>query len=71
MTTPNKSTDRKKDKKPKRVILGVGHPWFHTTFGPTCKAVGLTSIRNGIPKSLRFGKHGNWNKVRLVMEVLK
>ena len=60
-----------KVKKVKRVVMGVGHPWFLTTYGPTCKAVGLTAVRNGVSKNLRFGKHGNWNKVRLVMEILK
>ena len=70
-------------KEPKRIVLGVGYPWYSTT--PT-KGNGFTKLqmtKTPVPQSilLRQGKEelvefdpqgtGNYNKVRLVLEVLE
>lgn len=67
----------------KRIILGIGYPWYSTT---QTKGHGYTKLqltKTPVPQSilLRQGKEelvefdpqgtGNWNKVRLVMEVLE
>ena len=72
-----------KRKKPKRIVLGVGHPWYSTT---ETKGYGYTKLqltKTPVPQSilLRRGQEelvefdpqdtGNWNKVRLVLEVLE
>ena len=66
----------KPKKKPRRVVLGVGHPWFYIgkegamglTVGPVNPSILLRvfSWRQIEPSGL-----GNWNKIRLVAEVLK
>lgn len=70
-------------KKVKRIVLGTGHPWYSRTEtkGPGFTILQLT--QTPVPHSilLRQGKEelvnfdiqetGNWNKVRLVMEVLE
>lgn len=70
-------------KKPKRIILGVGHPWYSRT---ETKGNGYTKLqmtKTPVPQSilLRQGTEelvefdpqgtGNWNKCRLVLEVLE
>jgi hypothetical protein len=59
--------------KPRRVVLGVGHPWFSGSENVQYAKVGLTvgaqAVWRWIP--LRFKNLGNWNKIRLVAEVLK
>jgi hypothetical protein len=66
----------KPKKKSRRYVLGIGHPWFFV------KISGLSGQRCGMfltrahqvftdcpvidPKGL-----GNWNKIRLIAEVLK
>lgn len=63
---------RKPKRKPRRVVLGVGHPWFlePTQIGRTHLC--LSSKPGGYADiGLKFGDLGNWNKVRLVLEVLK
>lgn len=69
-------------KKPKRVVLGVGYPWF---FGPVAKNGGYGAMRlltKEVPTSLLLrGKQemvgidpkgtGAWAKIRLVAEVLE
>ena len=61
-----------KAKKPRRVVLGVGHPWFHLspTYGRTHVSL---SARQGEMSDvlLSFGDLGNHNRIRLVAEVLK
>jgi hypothetical protein len=65
----------KPKKKPRRVVLGVGHPWFY--FDPDY--IGLTKIpvapsillRRFDWADLHTARLGNWNKIRLVAEVLK
>jgi hypothetical protein len=67
-------------KKPRRVVLGEGHPWFSTTRGHgTFDTVQLTVDRVAESILLRGGEKlvpfkcggvGNWNRVRLVLEVL-
>ena len=65
----------KPKKKPRRVVLGVGHPWFYFSPG----RIGLTESRVDDSILLRsfdwkeIDTHGlgNWNKIRLVAEVLK
>ncbi len=62
-----------KAKKPRRVVLGVGHPWFKLVDG--ADFVGLTrgfAIEAGWDwKPLKWGDLYNGNKIRLVAEVLK
>jgi len=64
--------------KPKRVVLGVGHPWFYVMpsgegmKGQRC-AMLLTrehQVFTDCPVIDNKGL-GNWNKIRLVAEVLK
>jgi len=69
---------KKPAKKVRRVVLGIGHPWFFAKLAasgvePKGCAMFLTSGHNVFtrcptidPKGL-----GNWNKIRLVAEVLK
>ena len=67
-------------KKIKRVVLGTGHPWYSSSKGGIYDRVELTTkpvaesilLRGGeetVP--LELGDTGNWNKVRLVLEILK
>lgn len=70
-------------KKVKRIVLGVGHPWYSSTPTKGHAYTNLQMTKTPVPQSilLRQGKEelvefdpqgtGNWNKVRLVMEVLK
>ena len=69
-------------KKPKRVVLGMGHPWFIATDGGRVvyDGVYLTTkpvhpsilLRTPVPHvDLKIGRVGNWNKCRLVLEVLR
>ena len=60
-------------KKVRRVVLGVGHPWFaHKHTNIAFDSVYLTP-RAGVAGSVPFRPTavGNWNKVRLVLEVLE
>lgn len=70
-----KKRAKPKAKKPRRVVLGVGHPWFFAKLasGVDARAMFLTREHQVFtdcpmidPKGL-----GNWNKIRLVAEVLK
>lgn len=62
----------KKPKKVRRIVLGMGHPWFYTLSAGQIDKIALTDHRNGAAKRLRVPANiGNWNKVRLVLEVLK
>lgn len=61
----------KPQKKIRRIVLGVGHPWFFSSYCGEMGSVGLTKEFNSGQKNLRLPKNvGNWNKVRLVMEVI-
>ena len=67
----------------RRVVLGVGHPWYSATPTKGSAHTCLQMTKTPVPQSILFrqGKEelvefdpqgtGNWNKVRLVMEVLK
>ena len=65
-------------KKPRRVVLGVGHPWFYAKLAsegvePRACAMFLTrehQVFTDCPVIDSKGL-GNWNKIRLVAEVLK
>jgi len=60
-------------KKVRRVVLGVGHPWFtHKHTNIAFDSVYLTP-KAGADGSVPFRPTavGNWNKVRLVLEVLE
>ncbi len=67
-----------KPRKARRVVLGVGHPWFYAKIQgnavePNGTAMFLTRAQNvftGCPPIDSKGL-GNWNKIRLVAEVLK
>ena len=63
---------KRKPKKVRRIILGVGHPWFHL-YKETVMydAVSITQVDAGPTIPLKFSRVGGWNKVRLVLEVLK
>jgi hypothetical protein len=65
-------------KKPKRILLGEGHPWFsgdhfdcvQLTVEPVPESI-LLRGKNRKTVPLAFRNIGNWNRVRLVLEVLK
>lgn len=69
----------KPKKKPRRVVLGIGHPWFTAIDDGMYARVALTRVpvSNSILLRefqwvpIKFREVGNWNKVRLVLEVLK
>lgn len=61
-----------KKQKPRRIVLAVGHPWFYTVNAGMFSQIGITKERNGVATKLRVPANiGNWNKVRLVLEILK
>lgn len=72
MTVPTLDRTKKK-RKPRRVVLGVGHPWFFARQGASYDAVMLFTGHNeaGSTVPFKFRGVGNWNKVRLVLEILK
>jgi hypothetical protein len=60
----------------RRIVLGVGHPWFR--FDPTgLKVIGVNLSKNptynviGDVIPLRRGNLGAWNKCRLVLEKIR
>lgn len=67
----------------KRIVLGVGHPWYSRTETKGNAYTKLQMTKTPVPFSIleRQGKEelvefdpqgtGNWNKVRLVLEVLE
>lgn len=70
------TTKRKPKKKPRRVVLGVGHPWFSTgqigEFDSGWVTVQLKEKDHYAAwnKALRLSDLGRYNRVRLVAEVL-
>ena len=77
MTRPRKQRKAKPApmrRKARRIVLGVGHPWFFE--GTDLHVLRLYKqpkqpgvFHEGV--TLNTGSCGNWNKVRLVIEVLK
>lgn len=68
----------KPKKKPRRVVLGVGHPWFYVKVAssgvePQNCAMLLTKAHQVFQDCVIINSNtlGNWNKIRLVAEVLK
>lgn len=68
---------KKKPKKVRRVVLGVGHPWFWKS-KITDSGWGSVSLWTSEPpygsserKRLKIGSLGGYNKIRLVAEVLE
>ena len=70
----------KKQKKVRRVVLGVGYPWYvglrqaqydsvQLLVKPVAQSILLRGGETTIP--LKYSGTGNWNKVRLVLEVLE
>ena len=62
-------TKAKPKKKPRRVVLGVGHPWFSGRLT-------IIQLLEGdrfycSPLELSISDLGAYNKIRLVAEVLK
>jgi len=63
----------KKTGKVRRVVLGVGYPWYFRSIG----ALQTDSVRLASRPGLGMSSvpiklmGGNWNKVRLVLEILK
>jgi hypothetical protein len=61
-----------KKRRPRRVVLGVGHPWFNLSPGAGRTHVSLSAKPNTLSDVvLNFRDLGNYNRVRLVAEVLK
>lgn len=62
-----------KTKKAKRVVLGVGHPWFSKRTGiHNYDAVSIfTENMSGTCVPLKLGTLGGYNKIRLVAEVIE
>lgn len=64
-------------RKPRRVVLGVGHPWFSIgtigEFGSGWVTVQLKEKDSYLAwnKALRLSDLGSYNRIRLVAEVLK
>lgn len=70
-----------KKRKVKRVVLGEGHPWYFTstprsgfydsvqlTQKPVASSILFRGGETLVP--LDWGGTGNWNRVRLVLEIL-
>lgn len=59
---------------PKRIVMGEGHPYY---FAKDAKADWGTAVcltKERIPSELvrlKWGETGNWNRVRLVLEVIE
>lgn len=59
-------------RKPRRVVLGVGHPWFIRTQDGRYTTVCMRKQEGYCPSmSLNLSDLGNYNRIRLVAEVLK
>lgn len=62
-------------RKPRRIILGVGHPWFEKVDGPGVVGYQKISLMEGDGKgdalTLKIGMLGGYSKIRLVAEVLR
>lgn len=68
-------------RKVKRIVLGEGHPWYSSalrgglydtvqlTNMPVSQAIIAREYACFVP--LNYGDSGNWNRVRLVLEVIK
>lgn len=71
MKTHKKNSRRKL----KRIVLGVGHPWFEKVDGPGVVGYQKISLMEGDGRgdalTLKIGKLGGYNKIRLVAEVLR
>ena len=62
----------KRTRKVKRVVLGVGHPWFFPKQGILFDSVVLYSQDGcGERIALKHDAIGGWNKIRLVAEIIK
>lgn len=78
---PKKKSKKKTEKKAKRrVVLGEGHPWFFSSDKRHTDSVYLTEkpvasfilARGGeTTVGIDWDDLGNWNRVRLVIEVLE
>lgn len=56
----------------RRIVLGVGHPWFHHYKEDVMfDAISITDGDAGPTIPLKYRGVGGWNKVRLVLEILK
>jgi hypothetical protein len=62
-------------RKPRRIVLGVGHPWFEKVDSPGVVGYQKVSLMEGDGKgdaiTLNIGDLGGYFKIRLVAEVLK
>lgn len=71
MKTRNKNSRRKL----KRIVLGVGHPWFEKVDGPGVVGYQKVSLMEGDGKgdalTLKIGELGGYSKIRLVAEVMR
>lgn len=64
----------RKSKKNRRVVIGTGHPYFISPKDEGSAFNGLrlfTSDCGPEPVNIKTGGVGGWNKVRVVLEVLK
>jgi hypothetical protein len=64
-----KSKAKKPKKKPRRVVLGVGHPWFYGCL--TQLTLRERAYFASDAKMLHIADLGAYNRIRLVAEVLK
>lgn len=65
---------KRKSRKPRRIVLGVGHPWYSATKGNGYTILQLTKTPVHAEEELVEFNPKNisiWNKVRLVLEVIK
>jgi len=60
---------KKQAKKPRRVVLGVGHPWF-SCVGTAIQLMTADTFE-AQTLALNYRDLGRYNRIRLVAEVLK
>lgn len=56
--------------KKKRIILGEGYPWFLGNYYTTIALAKTKGLVCADPQTLKFGKLGAWQKIRLVAEIV-
>lgn len=67
-----------KNKKPKRIVLGIGYPWFTQEVRWSDGRRGYHAVRllemvdgDGLPKFISTGNIGQHTKIRLVAEIIE
>lgn len=64
---------KRKPKKVRRIILGTGYPWFFTQDGKSTPydSMSLYSESRKTAVPLKIKDLGNFNKIRLIAEVIE